>query len=252
MKTQWNCKDFIAEFNKTIDDEDVPHGEDDNDLALDDNYISVHVGLPHGPDDQLIPAIVKRREVYIDTVPIDIANPNPVLDTHQYEVEYNDDLIKTLAANINDKNILLQLDQEGHKQKLLYDIIDHQPNHKTVSEADAFITTSSGGKNRKKTTKGWEICVEWNSGKTTWAALKDLKQSYHIELLLYAKSQIINNTPTFAKWVPLCAKSKNRSLANSNLNIGNIYINLAYTYQKPSKKPLPSIRKMGIDHDRIS
>ena len=52
-----NDQDFIDEFVKTIDDETIPEGSDDinkilNDLV--DNYLSMEVELPRGPNDELV------------------------------------------------------------------------------------------------------------------------------------------------------------------------------------------------------
>ena len=85
------------------------------------------------------------------------------------------------------ENILSQVDQEGHRQRLLDEIVDHRSDHTAVSLEDGFIISSSGGKCKRKTTKGWEICVNWKGGDSSWIAMKDLKQSYPIELALYAK-----------------------------------------------------------------
>ena len=44
---------FVEEFNKkVIDDSTIPHAADD-DITSNDPYISMQVGLPRGPDDQL-------------------------------------------------------------------------------------------------------------------------------------------------------------------------------------------------------
>ena len=51
-------------------------------------------------------------------------------------------------------------------------------------------------------TKGWEICVLWKDGSTDWIALKDLKQSYPIELANFAQLHGIHEEVAFAWWIP--------------------------------------------------
>ena len=71
--------------------------------------------LPRGPDGELENAIVKKRAVDIDDVPIGKANVNPILDTRKYEVEFEDGTIEILSANVLAENILSQVDEEGHR-----------------------------------------------------------------------------------------------------------------------------------------
>ena len=35
-------------------------------------------------------------------------------------------------------------------------------------------------------TRGWELCVQWKDGSTNWVSLKDVKNSFPIELADYA------------------------------------------------------------------
>ena len=51
------------------------------------------------------------------------------------------------------------------------------------------------------TTKGWEICGLCKDGSTNWIALKDLKQSYPIELAYFAQLHGIHEEAAFAWWV---------------------------------------------------
>ena len=126
-----------------------------------------------------------------------------MLNNRQYDVQFQDGTIETLLiANVIAKNILSQVDQEGHCQCLFEEIIDHQTNEDAVSEENAFINTPQGSKRNRKTTKGWELCVTRKDGDSSWISLKDFNQSYPIELALYSKSQNISHLPTFVWWVP--------------------------------------------------
>ena len=49
----------------------------------------------------------------------------------------------------------------------------------------------------KKTTKGWELFVQWKDGSGNWVSLKDLKDSYPLELAKYATQMGIDKEPSF-------------------------------------------------------
>jgi hypothetical protein len=70
-----------------------------------------------------------------------------------------------------------------------------------ITQQDAFITTRSGTKRRKETTKGWEILVQWKDGSTTWVMLKDMKNSYPVQLAEDATQRRIVGDSAFASWI---------------------------------------------------
>ena len=61
---------------------------------------------------------------------------------------------------------------------------------------------------RPETTKGWEILVQWKDGSTTWSKLKDMKDSYPVQLAECAVQNKIDDEPAFAWWVPHTIKKK--------------------------------------------
>lgn len=130
-----NDHDFIDEFVKTIDDETVPEGPDDtnkNSEGLVDNYLSMEVGLPREPDDELVRAQVKKRVIDVDGDPVGVAHSNLLLDTRKHEVEFADGTNEIITANTIAENMLSQVDEEGHMQMLLSEIIDHRTNGSEV------------------------------------------------------------------------------------------------------------------------
>ena len=58
------------------------------------------------------------------------------------------------------------------------------------------------------TKKGWEICVLWMDGSTDWIALKDLKQSYPIELAEFFQLHVIHKKAAFAWWIPYAERKR--------------------------------------------
>ena len=53
-------------------------------------------------------------------------------------------------------------------------------------------------KRKKRKTQGQEICVQWKYGSTNWIALKDLKDSYPVDLADYAVTNNTEYEPEFA------------------------------------------------------
>ena len=115
-----------------------------------------------------------------------------------YEVEYLDSSTEVLAANSIAENIMAQVDDEGHRQLLLDEIIDHRHDETAISPSEAIITSPNGVPRRKQTTKGWQLYVSWKDGSGNWIALKDLKESYPVELAEYSIQAKIDHEPPFA------------------------------------------------------
>jgi hypothetical protein len=54
------------------------------------------------------------------------------------------------------------------------EISDHQRNNTAVPTSDGWITMQNGRKVRKRTTRGWQLLVEWKEGGLDWIDLKDI------------------------------------------------------------------------------
>ena len=67
-----------------------------------------------------------------------------MIDTRAYEFEFIDGTTETLTANIISKNLLVQVDEEGHSQLLVDKIIDYQRNGDTVHKDYTFVETLTG------------------------------------------------------------------------------------------------------------
>ena len=80
----------------------------------------------------------------------------------------------------------------------MQDIVDHRVNGVVVKKYYAFIISPNGGQRRKETTKGWEILVQWKDGSTSWELLKDVKESYPVEIAKYFHQHKLSEEPDFA------------------------------------------------------
>jgi hypothetical protein len=50
-------------------------------------------------------------------------------------------------------------------------------------------------------TKGWNICLEWKDGTTSWLPLIDVKNSFPVHLAEYAITNNLHHYPEFSWWV---------------------------------------------------
>ena len=146
-------------------------------------------------------------------IPIGTANDNPILDTRRYEVGFLDGTKTSLSANYIAENLFSQVDNDGHRQVLLDEIIDHRTNGSHVFQQDAYITTSSGTRRRRETSAGWELLAQWKDGSTNWIALKDIKELYPVQVAEYVVGARISMEPAFTWWVPHMLKKRNRIIA---------------------------------------
>ena len=179
--------DFTDDFQKVINNESIPEADTSESNIADtfDAYVNMEIGLPRGDDDSLHHAVVKRRAIDDEGKPIGISSNNPLTDSRQYEVEYLDGTLEVLSANVIAEKMLAQVDEEGHRQMMLDEIIDHRKDDSAEPEDRAFVTSSDNSVRPRRTTKGWEVCALWKDGSSNWIKLKDMKDSYPVELADY-------------------------------------------------------------------
>ena len=204
--------DFADEFHKTFNNPDVPEADDDYTPEAYDTYLNMEMAIDRGGEHPEWAKVTKRLRDN-EGNPIGRAHDNPILDTRMYEVEYKDGHKAALAANIIAENLFAQVDDEGHRHVLFEAITDIRADGTEVKEEDAYVIASNGVKRRKETTKGWEVLIQWKDGSTTWNALKDVKDSYPVQLAEYAIGKGLENLPAFAWWVPFTIKRRTRILA---------------------------------------
>ena len=93
---------------------------------------------------------------------------------------------------------------------MLKEISDHTKDRSAVHIDDGFV---SGTQQRRWTTKGWKLLVEWRDGTTTWVPLKELKDSNPIEVAEYAVANKLVSEPAFAWWVPTVLRQRDRNIS---------------------------------------
>ena len=201
--------DFTEEFHEVISNNELKEADDNFTPDVYNSYLNMELAIPQG--DSLEPRLtrVTKRLKDANGLPIGLANENPILDTRMYKVEYLDGERASLAANNIAENLFAQIDDEGNRQVLMDEIIGHWSNEHAVKQQDAFIMTKTGTRRRRETTKGWELLVRWKDGGTDWIALKDIKESYPVQVAEYAVSSRISKEPAFAWWSPSVLKKRN-------------------------------------------
>ena len=93
---------------------------------------------------------------------------------------------------------------------MLDEIIDHRVKADAVPMSKGTYQTAHGVTRRVQTTRGWEVFVSWKDGSTDWVSLKDIKDSYPVQLAEYAVVSGIEEEPAFAWQVPYTIRKRNR------------------------------------------
>ncbi|KAI2503175.1 Reverse transcriptase (RNA-dependent DNA polymerase) [Fragilaria crotonensis] len=144
--------------------------------------------------------------------PVGTANVNILLDSRAYEVEFINGHVEELTANIIAENLIAQVDDEGCRQMMLEEILDHRTTSEAIPKSQGTYVNHYGVKRQKQTTRGWELLIQWKDGSADWVTLKDFKESYPVELALYAVDQGTDDEPAFAWWVSYVLKNQKRIL----------------------------------------
>ena len=113
-------------------------------------------------------------------------------------MEYADGHKASMEANAIAMNLFVQVDAEGNRHALFDEIAEHCTDGKEINQQDAFITANNGIWRRQETTAGWEILVQWENRSTTWVSLKDMKESYLVQVARYCVQSRISAEPSFA------------------------------------------------------
>lgn len=173
-----------------------------------DTFLSAQVQLPKADGYERATVLCRKHDA--DGNPIGMANRNPILDTRVYEVQFQDGHVEDYATNVIAENLYAQIDNEGFHHMILNEIVDHRKLPSALPIDDMWITSHNGNQSMRRTTKGWELCILWKDGSTSWEPLRNLKESNPIELAEYAAANKIAHEPAFAWWVPFTLKTRDR------------------------------------------
>jgi hypothetical protein len=193
----------------------MPEQDDYPDEDTYEQYLTAQVLLPQG--DTYEKGTVIRRKCDNEGNLIGRSNTNPILDTRVFEVQFPDGHIAEYSTNVLAENLYSMVDDEGYETSIFKRIVDHRcDSSKALSKQEAWITSYNGNKVPRYTTKGWDMCVEWCDGSTSWIPLKDLKVSNPVETAEYAVSHNLTQEPVFSWWVEDILKKRDRMIAATN------------------------------------
>ena len=212
--TYEDVQNLDMDFPKYEDDDDgriAPAPDrDDIDDSLYDQYLNAQVLLPH--DGKMVTGRVTKRKRTDDGDPIGSYHAKPILDTRVYDVSFPDGSEASYAANVIAENMYAQCDSEGNQYVLLDEIVDHKHNDHAVAKADQYVIVN-GRKCKRKTTKGWKLCIRWKDGTSTWERLSDVKESNPVQVAEYSVAANIHQEPAFDWWVPFTLKKRDSIIA---------------------------------------
>jgi hypothetical protein len=133
--------DHDAEYDPVEPDAVMPEADDFTPEAYDE-YLTAEVLLPNMGNITKAKVIGRKRDA--DGNPVSRHNANPILDSHEYEVEFPDGVTDVFTANIIAENLYSQVDSEGNSYSILEEIINHKSDGTAVSKDDGYETTKQG------------------------------------------------------------------------------------------------------------
>jgi hypothetical protein len=206
-----NIMENVPKHEQYLDDDmepvtPIPEADETNPVDY-DKYVAMKVQIPVG--DSMMFGTVKNRKRDTEGNLIGRTNQNPILDTALYEVEFEDGKVEAYHANQIADAIYARVDDDGNTVTEIDEIVDHKKDGKAIRTDDGFVMLR-GRRIPKRTTKGWQLCVQWKDGSTSWEDLKDLKESSPVRVAEYAVANKIVEEPAFKWWVPYTLKKRDR------------------------------------------
>ena len=193
---------IIVEDKDPLDDNETLMFEE----PIDDILINTECNLPL--KNQLHPAIVKKRSIDKDGREIGMFDPNPVLNTVLYDVEFNDGSVRQYTANMIAQNLVDQVDNYGYSLSRLEAIVDYRKDKSALTKDQINFKTKSGKSRSRKSTKGWKMLVQFSDGSRQWVPLKILKEINPVEVAEFACARGIEKDPAFGYWVPYTLRKR--------------------------------------------
>ena len=193
------------------DDPTFSPAEDMDDVTPEefDYYVGASVTLNKGGTQKT--GFVRKRARNNSGELIGKSNPNPILDTRNYEVEFFDGDVGEYTANVIAESMWAHCDAEGNQYLLLDSIVDHKITKN--AEKAARKAAEEGLKYTKKATTGHNLCCQWKDGSTSWEPLSRLKESNPVQVAEYAVKNKLVHYPAYSWWVPHILRKRDRIIA---------------------------------------
>ena len=199
-----------------LKESELPEADDGmyNDLLsaeLNDRYLGLNVLLPqHGRLQEA--RIVSRKRTNDGKMLFGHENPNPLLDSRIYNVEFPDGGVGEFTTNTIAESLYSNLDDDDYSYGLIDGIVLHRSSPEAVKKEDGYY--QQGGVRKKViTTEGREIRIKWRGGSTSWLPMKVVKEANPLELAEYVVVNKINDEPAFAWWIPTVLRTRKRMIS---------------------------------------
>ena len=137
--------------------------------------------------------IGRKRDVHGNLV--GTYHSNPLLNTRIYLAEFPDGYIQEYSANRIAEAIYDNVDDNGTDELLFDSIIGHE-----------HIPTQEQHDQNTFSTQGWNICIAWKDGTSSWHTLADVKNSYPVQLAEYAIEYKLDKKRAFSWWIKTTIK----------------------------------------------
>jgi hypothetical protein len=164
--------DHVTPAYAPIDAESNMPDADDWEPEAYNNYISAEVRLPKDGQEILGTMTARKRDHEGNLV--GRSNNNPILDIRIFQVTFPDWDSAEYSANVIAESLYSQVDDEGRQYFMLKEIINHKRTDEAISDDQIFQVSNNGNIHRRKTTKGWKLCVTWVDGFTSCEVLAGL------------------------------------------------------------------------------
>jgi hypothetical protein len=163
--------DLFREIGDADSDPDPDHTDLKVTPEVGDNYIGIDLLFPKGGT--MTKGRITARKRDADSNPKGRANTNPILDTREYTVTFNDGDVTDLTTNLIAESMYAQCDPGGNQHILLDSLIDHQRLDTALRLSDQTAVRNDGRTYQRRNTVGWQICCQWKDGSLSWEKLSD-------------------------------------------------------------------------------
>ena len=95
------------------------------------------------------------------------------------------------------------------------EIIGHNKLDSAVKKEDGFIINKNGQKKHNATTKGLKFLIKWKDGIQSWVPMIEVKESYPVQLVEYAKlHHLEQDEPAFVWWIAHALRKRDQIISS--------------------------------------
>ena len=122
-----------------------------------DNYVNISVIYPRV--NSYSRGKVIGRKIYADGNDVGRSNDNPILDTREYNVEYDDGEVRELMANVSAESMYAACNDYGNEYLTMDSIVNYWKSNKASSVYIQKVM-HKGRSFMRRSTVGWQLYVQ--------------------------------------------------------------------------------------------